>query len=93
MASSDTVDWSASPIDDSATHRSNTGYVDEELFRVLSKAVEELNLEWSSMWNQNAADWTSRSSSLATDLTLRATNVTAQFIGHTMGSLVVLDCH
>lgn len=49
-AVSDSVHLSASPMEDSATHRSDAGYADEELLCVLSKAVEELDLEFP-LWN------------------------------------------
>lgn len=45
-AASDSFDWAASPTEDSTSHRSETAYEDKELLRILSVAVEELELEW-----------------------------------------------
>lgn len=45
-AVSDSVHLSVSPMEDSATHHSDAGYADEELLCVISKAVDELDLEF-----------------------------------------------
>lgn len=56
---SDLEDWLASHMDDFDSHHSEIykpSHADQDLLRIISKAVEKLNLEWSPptelVWNR-----------------------------------------